>query len=152
MFLIIIKYIGGNPKSNDDYYFNDIWRASANDLSVWEQVEMDVGWSPRTSHVVLLETPSALNLNTRNILLYGGLDANGTILSDVWAWRPDIPDEPWRRDFDSDALYRAGTGASFHYSENSPAVNYSYPDAPIEYLRRFWVPPSSEKGMSQGEL
>lgn len=142
---------GGDPTTNEQYYFNDIWRSPAENPALWEQVtSSEVGWEPRTSHVVLLETPSALNRNTRNILLYGGKNASGTILEDVWMWRPDIPGEPWRKDFEQNALYRSGSGASFAYREDSPATYYVYPDAPIEYLRRFWVPPSDEKAMGSG--
>ncbi|CAM9247287.1 unnamed protein product, partial [Ectocarpus fasciculatus] len=81
---------GGDPTTNDLYYYNDIWRSPAENPLLWEQVNASlVGWEPRTSHVVLLETPSALNQNTRNIMLYGGKNKDGDILEDVWMWRPD---------------------------------------------------------------
>ena len=144
---------GGNPKTNELIYYNDVWRASADDPKLWFKLNSsDIGWTPRTSHVVLLETPSALNGNTRNVLLYGGLDQNGTILDDVWMWRPDVKGDPWRKDYNENALYRSGSGVTFKYSENSPTVHYVYPDAPIEYLKRFWVPPASTVKGSKGSL
>jgi hypothetical protein len=142
---------GGDPTTNDLIYYNDVWRTPAHDTRLWEQVNTSlIGWEPRTSHVAILETPSALNQNTRNILLYGGKSADGEILQDVWMWRPDFEGDPWRSDYQPNALYRKGSGATFSYDENSPATTYVYPDAPIEYLRHFWVPPSDEPGMGDG--
>jgi hypothetical protein len=147
-YFYIIGGRGGNPITEELYYYNDVWRSTAENPKIWEKITTSaIGWEPRTSHVALLETPSGLNGNTRSVMIYGGQGSSGSILDDVWTWRPDVPGDPWRRDFEKEELFRAGSATTFEYVDNSPAYVYVHPDANLSYIRRFWVPPYKTPGV-----
>lgn len=93
----------------------------------------------RTGHQVVLEEATPANDFVRTLYLFGGYN-DGTFLDDVWSWRLDIPDEPWRRDFTEDALFTTGDGETFRYSNNSPSIAYISPDSDLSLLQRYWVP------------
>ena len=161
-----------------DYYYNDVWSstngitwtrrfggyspeydgvvlsgADASRIATPDDPESNPSWwKPRCGHSVSLEIASPGNLNTRVIYLFGGQAANWEDVGfqdDVWAWRPDIEGESWRKDFTPDAIFASGDGNTFRYAENSPAIYYLTPDSPVEYMRRFVIPTKLNKNDAQ---
>ena len=62
---------------------------------------------------------------------------NTTFLNDIWSWRIDITNEPWRQDNTGDELF---ISSGYPYRNNSPSVDYVTPNSPLEKLVKWWTP------------
>ena len=98
-----------------------------------------VKWSPRAAHVAVYEPGTAGNGYVRRLYVIGG-DTGGDKFSDeTWVLQIDRPKDGWRLDFTPDELFSQGT-QTLVYNHSSPAVNYVYAAAPIDFMVRFWLP------------
>lgn len=142
---------GNNTGTNDVHFFNDIWVATLDRPELWvplEQYMVSISvatapaltWSPRTGHTVTLMEASPGNRFGKTIFIIGGYNDDEGFIDDVWSWRPENPDDFWRRDYTNEALFGYGMDSSFTMDINGPAPNYIYPDAPLELMQKWWVP------------
>jgi hypothetical protein len=155
-------WVASIPSSGILNTFESLTNTSNPDLELWARDE--IPWEPRSGHTVALEPASPLNLNTRFLYVVGGTNGlggdgrgpvevrdtdrlshkydteNGAFLRDVWTWRLDIENEPWRKDFTSDEIFLTATETGFEFKNNSPAIHYVTPDSNVTELVRWWVP------------
>lgn len=128
-------------------YYNDIWLANitnngflAEFKNFSKETKNPIPWTPRASHVAVYEPGTASNANTRRLYVIGGDLGKGRFSDETWVLLlNDDSTERWRKDYTHDELFYTGT-QNVVFRNSSPSTYYVYADAPIEFMRRFWLP------------
>jgi hypothetical protein len=113
---------GDNQGRGTQQYFNDTLSLplhSPPTSSSWTVTPSP--WRPRSGHSAVYEPPSISNAFTKRVYVLSGQTIGGTVLDDVWIWRPDIDEDGyWVRDYTANASYSVGLRETLEFKTNPP--------------------------------